>query len=86
MADGVEVDLQQLPEAVIVAYGVSALRVTGEDGVEYATVVLDLQFQIAPGMVAQQSFLMHKSDAADLRAALKNPQTQDNDPEEDPTT
>jgi len=75
MADGVEVDLVSLPEAVVVAWGVSSMRVTGTEGEEHPVTVLDLQFQVEPGKVAQQSFMFHKDDARRLRADLKNPQT-----------
>ena len=69
-----EVDLFTLPNAVIVAWGTQSLRVTGTNGEEHACVTLDLQFQVEPGKVARQSFLMHKDDARRLRADLKNPQ------------
>ena len=73
MPEGVEVDLVQLPEAIVLAWGVQSLRVKGTDGEEHAVVVIDLQFQIEPGRVGQQSFLLHKSDAKGLRESLKNP-------------
>ncbi len=73
MTDGVEVELTELPEAIVVAWGASSMRVTGTEGEEHAVVILDLQFQVSPGKVGQQSFLLHKSDAQALRAGLKNP-------------
>ncbi len=90
MSDGVEVELSTLPEAVVLAYGTQSMRVVGTEGEEHAVVTLDLQFQVEPGKVAQQTFLLHKSDANKLRAELKNPPPAKNptttpDPEEDPT-
>lgn len=70
---GVEANLTQLPDAIVVAYAASSMRVTGTEGEEHAVVVVEMQFQMAPGEVGQQSFLLHKDDARGLRAALKNP-------------
>jgi hypothetical protein len=78
---GIEVEVIELPEAVVVAYGTQSMRVKGTDGEEYAVVTLDLQFQIEPGKVGQQTFLFHKEDAKKLREELKNPQPQS--PKED---
>lgn len=85
MTDGVEVDLIQLPEGVILAWAVSSMRMTGTEGEEHAVVVLDLQFQIGPGKVGQQAFIIHKDDANKLRAELKNPKTTETDKEETTT-
>ncbi len=73
MPDGVEVDLIKLPEAIVVGWAASSMRVTGTDGEEHPVVIIDLQFQVEPGKVGQQSFLLHKADATGLRADLKNP-------------
>jgi len=72
--------LDELPSAVIVAWAAHAARATGTNGEEHAIVALTLQFQPAPGMLAQQTFMLHKDDAADLRRLLKNPTPQ---PKED---
>ena len=77
MPDGVEVDVVHLPEATVLGWATTSMRVVGSDGAEYATVVLDLQFQLEPGKVGQQSFLLHRDDARSLRADLKNPRSND---------
>ena len=74
MSGQVEVEMIELPPATVVAYGTQSMRVRGSDGEEYAVVTLDLQFQIEPGKVGQQTFMLHKDDARKVREALKNPQ------------
>ncbi len=86
MSDSVEVDITHLPGVTVLGWAVQSMRITGTEGEEHAVVVLDMQFQTEPGKVGQQSFLMHKDDAVELRRDLKNPRPIiETNPEEEAT-
>ncbi len=68
-----ETEKVDLPDAVVVGWAVNKFRAVGTEGEEHALDALTLIFQVSEGHEARQTFIMHKKDAAKLRADLKNP-------------
>jgi len=86
MPESVEVEVTQLPNVVVLAWAVTSMRITGTEGEEHPVVVLDLQVQLEPGKVGRQAFLLHKADAARIRADLKHPKPNKPQPPEQEET
>lgn len=63
----------ELPNGIVVGWAVSRFYSEGTEGEAQKNDVLSLQFEIGPGKVAQQSFIFHPDDAAQVRRDLKNP-------------
>ena len=67
-------ETMDLPNAVVNGWAVTGLDATGSEGERHALVAVTFEFQIAPGWVGRQSFIMAKDDAKNLRKDLKSPQ------------
>lgn len=76
MPEGTEV--VELPAAVVHGWACTGHTATGSEGEAHALVALTIQFQISPGTVGRQSFILAKDDAQSLRKDLKSPQIVDN--------
>jgi len=70
-------ETMDLPNAVVNGWAVTGLDATGSEGELHALVAVTFEFQIAPGWVGRQSFIMAKDDAKNLRKDLKSPQYHD---------
>ena len=62
-----------LPDVTTTAWAIHSHRTPGTEGESQAIVLMTLEFQAAPGHVARQTFILHKDDAKQIRADLKNP-------------
>jgi hypothetical protein len=63
----------ELPNGVVLGFSVTSVAGEGTEGEALALTVVSFEFQVAPGSTATQSFILHRDDGRDLRAALKNP-------------
>lgn len=76
LPEGTEV--VELPAAVVHGWACTGLTANGSEGEAHALVAVTMQFQIVPGKVGRQAFIMAKEDAKSLRKDLKSPQFVDN--------
>lgn len=70
-------EVVELPNAVVHGWAVTGLEAVGSEGEHHALVAITFEFQIAPGHVGRQSFIMAKDDGKTLRKDLKSPQYHD---------
>ncbi len=63
----------ELPPATVIGYAVNSMNTTGTEGETVPIVVVSFEFQVSPGKVGRQSFMLVEDTAAMLRSGLDNP-------------